>query len=174
MGRRLGFADEAFSWDEKTALRKVAAHLAWPGASADADLLESGGRQSLRIDGELPVQFGNTFPTTPDARVCLVPEVLGAKPFHFEAKTDPDYPLALISPATGKLVSSTFGQFNLKELKLTLNPADASARDLRSGELVRVFNKLGEVICSLDVNARTAPGVAVMPKTCFPKLTQKT
>ncbi len=73
-------------------------------------------------------------------------------------------PLALISPATSRTVSSTFGQLHRKQVPVELAPEDAAVRGLASGDEVRVFNGLGEVRCRLRVSRDTRPGVAVMPK----------
>jgi anaerobic selenocysteine-containing dehydrogenase len=45
-----------------------------------------------------------------------------------------------------------------------MHPDDARARGLADGELVRIFNDLGEVHCPLQVAPAIRPGTVSMPK----------
>jgi anaerobic selenocysteine-containing dehydrogenase len=74
------------------------------------------------------------------------------------------YPLALISPASDRTISSTLGELPRTDVKLTMNPADAAARGLADNDLVRVFNELGEVHCTLAVSASVRSGLVSLPK----------
>ena len=69
------------------------------------------------------------------------------------------YPLALISPASEKTISSTLGELRER----AGDAADAprrrrGARARRTDDPVRVFNDLGEVHCPVAVNAGHPPG----------------
>ncbi|RMF69412.1 MAG: hypothetical protein D6743_01890, partial [Calditrichaeota bacterium] len=101
----------------------------------------------------------------------LAPGNLGERPYVFTPEPETPYPLALISPASAKLISSTLGEFNLSELHVTLNPADALPRDIKNGDLVRVFNHLGEVQLSARLSDRVRPGVVMIPKGGWRKST---
>ncbi len=119
--------------------------------------------------GRAPVQFVDLFPATPDRKVHLVPEDLDreAPGSLYAYRGDPATeraPLALISPATGRTVSSTFGQLVKRQVPLELHPEDAAARGLASGDEVRVWNASGEVRCLLSVSSDLRPGVAMLPK----------
>ena len=39
-----------------------------------------------------------------------------------------------------------------------INPGDAAARNIRTGDLVKVFNRRGAVICAAQVSERVRPG----------------
>ncbi len=171
LARAMGFNDEPFGWDDETLTRKVLENTTLNKAPVDLELLASGEQQHIKFDGGNPVQFTNVFPATPDGKVHLTPKSFGIDPFAWEATEDADHPLALISPASAKLVTSSLGEFNLPTLFLTLNPRDAESRDLTDGSLVRVYNKLGEVVCRLKISDRVAPGVAHMPKGSWSKAT---
>jgi anaerobic selenocysteine-containing dehydrogenase len=119
--------------------------------------------------GERPVQFVDVFPRTSDGRIHLLPEELdreapaGLYGFRADPAT-PEFPLALVSPATARTISSTFGQLHRKQVPLEIHPADAAARGIADGARVRVFNEWGEVVCRARVSSGLRPGVVELPK----------
>ena len=116
-----------------------------------------------------PVQFVDVFPNTPDRRIHLFPGDLDAEAplglygYQPDPATD-RFPLALISPATERTISSTLGELPRPEVRLLLHPDDAAARHLEDGDEVRVWNEQGEVRCRVQVGAWVRPGTAVLPK----------
>ena len=111
------------------------------------------------------VQFVDTVPR--DGRARLVDPAVGVPvyvPLASPAAMTPSYPLTLISPATSKLVSSMFGEFQSPTPTVMLHPLDASARSLVAGQEVDVVNERGSVRVMLVVSDETRPGVAVAPK----------
>ena len=167
LGRAMGFDDAPFHWESAEYVDRVAAAVRPGDAAADAKSLAAGGTEPVRFSGDHPVQFHSVFPRTADGKVHLAPPQLGAAPYTYR-DLDSKYPLALITPATGRLVSSTFGEFNGMVLEVMLHPLDAAERNISAGSNVRVFNDLGEVplsspafrICSyrcgLDAQGRLA------------------
>jgi len=119
--------------------------------------------------GIAPVQFVDVFPNTPDRKVDLFPAALDASApmglygFQPDPATE-KYPLALISPASDRTISSTLGELPRPDVKLLMHPADASARGLADNDLVRMFNDLGEVHCTLSVAPSIRPGTISLPK----------
>ena len=116
-----------------------------------------------------PVQFVDVFPRTADGRVDLLPAALeDAAPlglYRFRPEPAPErYPLALISPASDKTVSSTLGELRTRQVRLQIHPRDAEARDLATGDVARVFNDEGEIHCAVGVNPDVRPGVVSLPK----------
>jgi len=169
LAQAMGFNDEPFAWDEERLQQKVLENMTLNNAPVDLEILAAGEQQHIRFDGGNPIQFSSVFPGTADGKVQFTPDSFGQNPYAWEATEDPDHPLALISPASGKLVTSSLGEFNLPELCLTLNPFDADSRGLTAGNLVRVHNNLGEVVCRLVVSDRVTTGVAHMPKGSWRK-----
>jgi anaerobic selenocysteine-containing dehydrogenase len=119
--------------------------------------------------GAAPVAFVDVFPRTADGMVRLVPEELDAEVpgglYHF--RPDPGslrFPLALLSPATDRTISSTLGELRRDPISVELHPDDAQERGIADGDLVRVFNERGEVRCRARRNATLRPGVVVLPK----------
>jgi anaerobic selenocysteine-containing dehydrogenase len=173
LGRAMGWNDGLFANDPEMLLRRAVGALKGSfetpfGVEAVKE------KRIIRFDfpGARPVQFVTVFPNTPDQKVQLYPSALGPEPFQYrEQDDDGQYPLALISPASGKSISSTMGEFNLLDIKLEMHPEDAAARGLTDGDRVRVFNALGEVVCGLKLDARLKRGVASLAKGIWRRAT---
>jgi anaerobic selenocysteine-containing dehydrogenase len=127
-------------------------------------------RWALPVCGERPVQFVDVFPKTPDRKVHLVPDDLDreAAPRGLYAfRPDPgdsEHPLALVSPATNRMISSSLGQLVRGPVPLEIHPDDAAARGIADGDPVRVHNGLGEVHCRAHHSRAMRPGVVELPK----------
>ena len=120
-------------------------------------------------EGVAPVQFVDTFPRTADRKIHLVPELLdreaplGLYGYQPEPETG-RYPLALISPATDRTISSTLGELHRAPVPVAMHPDDAGPRGIRDGDRVRVFNALGSVRCRAQLDAGMRAGVVFLPK----------
>jgi anaerobic selenocysteine-containing dehydrogenase len=127
------------------------------------------GRPPTPPFGLAPVQFVDVFPNTADRKVHLFPgELESSAPiglYRFQADPATDrFPLTLISPASDRTISSTLAELPRPDAKLSMHPADADARGLATGDLVRVFNELGEVHCTLNTTPSIRQGTAALPK----------
>jgi anaerobic selenocysteine-containing dehydrogenase len=170
LAERLGVA-EGLPRGERF-LREALASIGGPvgGGARGEDALERLRRDKiLRFDfpGERPVQFKTAFPTTADGKINLWPTALGDDPYLVlpdPGDDDPRHPLALISPATGKTISSSLAEYGHSEAALEMHPDDARARRLQDGGVVRVHNDLGEVVVPLRLNPAVRPGVVFLPK----------
>ena len=123
------------------------------------------------------VPFVDSFPLTPDQKVHLVPDDLDAEaPLGLYAyQEDPrttEFPLALISPSTGELVSSTFGQLVEGEAKVDMHPADAAARGLSDGDAVEIFNTYGRVRCDTRITEEVREGTVSLAKGLWSRHTR--
>ena len=123
-----------------------------------------------------PVQFVDAFPRTRDGKIDLFPEALAvsAPAGLYGYLPDPateQYPLALISPASSKTISSTLGELRERVAQLEMHPDDAAARGLAHEDAVRVFNDLGEVQCQVFVTDRIRPGTVSLAKGLWRKST---
>lgn len=116
-----------------------------------------------------PVQFVDVFPNTPDRRIHLCPETLdreaprGLYGYQEDPATE-RFPLALISPASERTISSTLGEFTRPDIALDMNPADADARGIEDEDDVRMFNSQGEVTLRARVTPLVRPGTVSTPK----------
>jgi len=119
--------------------------------------------------GGRPVQFVDVLPRTADEKVHLFPSELEAQApaglYGYQPDPGTDtYPLALISPASDRTISSTLGELPRPESRLLIHPDDAAARHLADGSAVRIFNALGEVRCKVTVGAWIRPGTVSLAK----------
>lgn len=127
--------------------------------------------------GPAPIQFVDVFPNTADRKVNLFPAALddttpiGLYRFQADPATE-RFPLALISPASERTVSSTLGELPRPDVKLLMHPDDAQARGLAENDLVRIFNELGEVHCPLTVAPSIRPGTVSLPKGLWRRSTR--
>lgn len=168
LSARLGIGEAE---QETDTLLRIASRLP-PAISAE--LMETG--SATPPFGGAPVQFVDVFPRTPDQKVDLFPEALdrSAPVGLYGYQPDPAterYPLALISPASEKTISSTLGELRERAAVLQMNPEDAKARGLTTDDPVRVFNALGEVQCPIALNPDIRPGTVSMPKGLWRKST---
>jgi anaerobic selenocysteine-containing dehydrogenase len=119
--------------------------------------------------GGRPVQFVDVLPRTADQKIHLWPEGLDAQAPAGLYGYQPDpttaaFPLALISPASDRTISSTLGELPRPESMLEMHPDDADARGIADGVPVRIFNALGEVRCKARVATWLRPGIVSLPK----------
>jgi anaerobic selenocysteine-containing dehydrogenase len=123
----------------------------------------------MEYDGAEPVLFQNVWPTTPSGKIELQSSMLSARygaalptyrPVHSP------YPLTLITPASDKRITSTFGGLAANDSTpvLEMHPIDAAGRNLVDAQWVRVWNDLGEVHLPLQITSAVRPGVVCSEK----------
>ena len=139
------------------------------------DQIQENGRAEPPF-GVRPVQFVDVMPRTAEQKVDLFPAALEAEApgglyTYQEDPATERYPLALISPSSSRTISSTMGELPRPAVPLVMNPADATRRDLKEGDPVRVYNDLGEVQCALSVAPTVRPGTVSIPKGLWRKST---
>lgn len=162
--RRVGLFQDGDPEGELDTMLQVLEHLPAPYG----DELRQHSKATAPHGGR-PVQFVDVMPLTPDGKVHLFPEALdreaplGLYGFQPDPATD-QYPLALISPASDRTVSSTLGELPRPKVMLEIHPADAEARGLTDGEVVRMFNDQGEVRVPVRITPAVARGTVAMPK----------
>ena len=170
LGRSMGWNDEAFQTTTEGYMNRVTDAVGGMGRKITLDELREKKILFYDFPGKYPIQFENVFPWTKDGKIHLAPNALGNRPYELQKNdSNENYPLALISPANTKMISSTMGEYNYRELFVSLNPTDAKSRNLSQGDLVRVFNQYGEVHCKLRIDDSLRPGVTMMPKGAWRK-----
>lgn len=164
LAARMGFRDPCFQDDDLALCRQAF------GDRVDFGLLEAQGFASLPIP-DAPFAEGG-FPTA-SGRCEFFSAALARSgqdglpdhvPNHEPAGSSTRYPLAMISPPARNFLNSTF--VNVQSLRdiegeplLEMCAADAAARGIGDGQVVRVFNDRGEYVCKVKVTPRARPGV---------------
>lgn len=160
LGERLGIAMPSEDEVERRILEGL------EHGDAIAEQLERSGI-ATPPGGGCPVPLVDHQPRTASGRIELCPAELDREApqglYHWGPLEADLPPLQLISPATRRTVSSTLGELG-GPARLELHPLDAAARGLADGDVVRAFNRLGEVLVELRITDAVRPGVAVLPK----------
>lgn len=169
LGSGMGWNDSAFALTTEDLLARAAQGTRGMGRTVAWHDLREDKIAFFDFPGVTPIQFKTVFPRTPDAKVHFAPENLRQNAYEFLDGVEAKFPLALISPATDKSITSMMAEYNLPELFVSLHPEDAAARNLSRGQSVRVFNAFGEVHCRLNISTAIRPGVAMMPKGAWRK-----
>jgi anaerobic selenocysteine-containing dehydrogenase len=171
LGRAMGWNEAVFALRTEDLLPRAAQAVRGMGKELSWPELQKNKIAFFDFPGERPIQFQTVFPRTTDGKAHLAPENLRERAYEYldGVDNDPEYPLALISPATGKSINSTMAEYNLPELYLVMNPIDAAGRKLQRGDAVKVRNRYGEVHCHLKISAEIRTGVVLMPKGAWRK-----
>lgn len=127
------------------------------------------------------VPFATGFPT-PSGKLEFVSDrltqagldpVAGYVPSHETSQQNTElaraYPLALVTPASHYFLNSTFGNVPAQQRRsgpptVLINPHDADARGLVSGDAVRVANARGAFYAVAEVTDRVRSGVVASTK----------
>jgi len=130
----------------------------------------------MTAGGEEFVLFRNVRPATPSGKVELASGYLEKKygaPLPGYRPLDSPWPLTLISPASDKRITATFGGCGPSEepQALEMHPDDARDRGLADGARVKVWNDLGEVHLTLLVTDRVPPGIVCSLKGAWMRTT---
>src|SRR5881296_784360 len=129
---------------------------------------------AMTSNGEEFTLFKNVFPNTKSGKVQLaspyLEEKFGARLPSYRPFTS-SYPLILITPASDRRTTSTFGgcTANAETPPLEIHPDDAKKRGLSNGMRVRVWNDLGEVRLPVRVTDAVPPGVVCSLKGAWMK-----
>lgn len=149
LAEALGLDEPAFRLGEEDLAREIAGH-----ARVDFDVLAA--ERAIVLPS--PVQYVDV-----EAPISLV-GTFGA-PRYRPPPADADFPLILVSPATGRGISSTgYESLPAGTAAISLHPDDALSRGISAGDRVRVWNTLGEVLLLATVDDDLRPGVASIPK----------
>jgi len=120
-------------------------------------------------DGKTPIMCKTVKPTTPSGKIELYSADLDER-FGFGVPrfdpVDQKHPFVLISPSSTKRTNATFGGCEASGAmeSIEVNPADAEAKRLSTGDLVRIWNDQDAVVLKVLVSDEVRPGVLYTPK----------
>jgi anaerobic selenocysteine-containing dehydrogenase len=155
LARAMGFTEAEFGQSEEEIARTM----------VDVERI----RQTRFQPMPAPNQFVDAFPSRGYVDLAAPP----GPPKYLPPPADAELPLALISPASDKAVTSQlFEQVPERTATVALSPAEAGRRGLREGDRVLLRNSFGEVSATLAVSSDLPPGVASLPKGLWRRHTQ--
>lgn len=191
----MGFQEPWLSADAQTVIREVveasAHHPLLQGITYERLLAE--GSVPLNIPVAARIPFADGVFRTPSGKVELYSAQAQAKgydplpgwepeaeskimdvPSLSSASPASDGRLPLVCSAAHHFISSTFGNHERLKAKegsptLRIHPDDAAARNIRSGQLVRVSNERGWCRLVADVTKDVRPGVLATATVWWPK-----
>jgi anaerobic selenocysteine-containing dehydrogenase len=188
LAERLGFTEDCFKDSDEEIARQAINYDHPRMRGMTFEELEERGWMRLSVPETFaPFAEGN-FPT-PSGKCEFFSETLAKQgvdplptyiPPRESVQTAPElakkYPLAIISPPAHNFLNSSFANLPTfvkaeKEPHLEIHPLDASARDIKDGDRVRVFNDRGEFKLKARVSEKARPGVVVALSVWWKKLT---
>ena len=176
LAAKMGFTESCFQ-EEDRAVAQAAFNWQHPHTTNISwETLQQQGWQKLKV-ADAPFAEGK-FPTA-SGRCEFVSSELAAQgldplpnylPPYESVASNPDlaarYPLQLISPPARHFLNSSFVNVDslrkqLPEPSLEIHPADAAARHIQEGQMMRVFNERGAFQVKAVVTDRVKQGVVL-------------
>jgi anaerobic selenocysteine-containing dehydrogenase len=172
LAARLGFDEPCFRDSDEELCRTALNGVSW-------DALKKAGWRKLDVPERFAPFAQGGFPT-PSGKCEFYSaslEAQGIDPLPFynpPAENADQYPLAFLSPPARNFLNSSFANLvRFRELErephLDLHAADAAARGIADGDMVRVFNDRGSYRLRARVNGKPRPGVVVAPSVWWKK-----
>jgi len=177
LAKVMAFDEPCFEEDEATVIEAILA--------LDQPALQGLDRDALAIEGWTPAMpdplhegFRRQHYPTPSGKIEFRSEAMAAAgldplPAYVPLKEGPErtpalfarYPLFFITPSGHSFLNANYAQdagFRKSEQRPTvvLHPADAGARGIADGDLVRVFNDRGDCRLWAHLSEAVKPGVA--------------
>jgi anaerobic selenocysteine-containing dehydrogenase len=187
----MGFNESWLQQDANEVIHEILAATAQQHprlAGITLERLQAEGSLPLSITAGEEVPFADGVFPTPSGKVEFYSATAAAKGYdpvpgwelEAESRTGHDAPLSpdarmpLLCPAAHHFVSSTFGNQDRLIAKegaptLRIHPSDAAARNIRSGQLVRVGNERGWCRLVAEVTGEVRPGVLATTTVWWPK-----
>jgi len=176
LAARMGFDDACFGESDEAIAAQAFDRQDERAIHFDWDALKRKGWQKLNLpvapfaEGGFPTPSGKCEFYSERMRVDGLDPVPTYLPPYESVASNPQladkYPLAMISPPARNFLNSTF--VNVVSLRntegephLDMHPDDASRRDIRDGDTVRIFNDRGSFLAKARVTDRARSGLVV-------------
>jgi anaerobic selenocysteine-containing dehydrogenase len=171
LGKRLGVTEASVYWDTETLAKELleSKHPFVEGIRLEQ--LKEKGYVRLNVpQAFLPYQHGAEF--TADHKLHLDPPPEFIAP---QDKTNPDYPLKLLTPPAHHFLNTTYGELEkIRGLEgfephAMIHPDDAIHFGLSDGQQVRISSQQGSVVRTAKVTASASRGMVVVEGTWWGK-----
>lgn len=178
LARRMGFTDPALFESEDDMIRQALAsgHPFLEGITLERLERERSVRLNTSKEGEPFLPFAKGGFATPTGKVDL-----GAANFEYTPPVESRFgdetlrsrfPLEMVASKNHNNMNSTFGNradTDAETAHVHLHRADAAARGIGNGELVRIFNDRGSLRLLAKVDGKVREGVVLAPSVRWPK-----
>jgi anaerobic selenocysteine-containing dehydrogenase len=179
LAARMGFDEPCFRDSDEDICRTALASTQPRMRGIDWDEMKRAGWQRLAVPERFAPFAEGGFPT-PSGKCefySAALEAQGIDPLPFynpPAEAASGEGLAFLSPPARNFLNSSFAHLKRfrdleVEPRLEMHAADAAARGIRDGDLVRVHNARGSLRLRARVNDRPRPGVVVAPSVWWKK-----
>ncbi len=184
LARRMGFTEASFDDSECDVMRQALDSPSRFLAGIHFGKLESGEAERLRVsdhglspDMKFSTPSGKVefySPSAADLGVDPLPGYVPCTEGPENLELHRKFPLQLIAPPSVHFLNTTFGAVEEQRRRIgqptvKIHPADAGARNIQAGDLVRVFNGRGECRLYAEVTEDARQGVVVAESVWWPK-----
>jgi anaerobic selenocysteine-containing dehydrogenase len=179
LAARMGFGEPCFRDSDEDICRTALASTQPRMRGIDWEEMKQSGWQRLDVPARFAPFAAGGFPTSSGKcefySAALEAQGLDPLPFYNPpAEGAAPGELQFISPPARNFLNSSFAHLKrFRELegepRLEMHAADAAARGIRDGDLVRVFNARGSLRLRARVNDRPRRGVVVAPSVWWKK-----
>ena len=178
LAARMGFDDACFEESEDDMIRTLLSsdHPFIKGISLEELDREHFVRLRVASNGDPFLPFAHGGFGTPGGRCDFKAETLDYSPpiesRMGERSLRARFPLELISPKNDDSMNSTFGNrpdTDRQTASIKIHPADAEARNITSGDPVRIFNDRGSCVLIAHIEDSVSRGVVCAPSTRWKK-----
>ena len=165
LAARFGFDDPLFRASDKELMDEALDPADPRMLGLSPSILPTRNALDMRVAGrDEAILFKTHRPATPSGKIEIESAALKKKFGQGLPSYEPNpsrFPLWLVSPASNKRTTSTFGNLSHSDgtPEIEMHPDDARLRGLAGGQTVRVWNDLGEVHLTLRVTEAVRPGV---------------
>jgi anaerobic selenocysteine-containing dehydrogenase len=176
LAEKMGFTDPCFRESEEDMIRGLLRTNsgALDGITFDRLDREHFIRLNVSPPGEPFLPFANGGFGTPSGRMDFAAaELEYAPPVESRCGAASRYPLEMVSGKNDDSMNSTFGYqaaLDAETATAHLHSADAAARGIVTGDLIRMFNDRGSLRLRARVTDAIRPGVVRVPSSRWPKL----
>jgi anaerobic selenocysteine-containing dehydrogenase len=166
---RLGFTEEVFRADDHQLRELALTDSSAEAAGAGADALRRDGFRRVGVPAGQAVAADATFEFSCAAlaKAGIHPVAEYRPPAQSPTEAGP-YGLRLLTLKRHYSINSSYGSLPVMlqaepQAIAQLHPSDAQARLITDGEVIRIHNDLGSVLCTASVSDKVPPGTLAVP-----------
>jgi anaerobic selenocysteine-containing dehydrogenase len=169
LAARLGFTEDVFRADDHQLMELALTDCPAQVAGVDADALRRDGFRRVGVPVGTAVAANATFAFSCEAlaKAGIHPVAEYRPPAQTPAESG-QYGLRLLTLKRHYSINSSYGSLPVMlhaepQAIAQLHPNDATARAISDGDVIRIHNDLGSVVCTASVTDKVPPGTLAVP-----------